>query len=160
MRTLYYSLIYPHLNYGNIIWANTYLSRLESIRKPQKKIVRAISFSDPRDHTRPIFKNLISILPIDDLNNEAIALFGFKFFTKVLPITFKDFFKPSNYFHHHKTRSSFKIHKQQASTNYKKYSIRFKGCEIWNNLPIFIKNSESFNIFKKRIKKDYIDSLK
>ena len=52
------------------IWANTYPSRLELIRKLQEKIVRAISFSDPRDHTRPIFENL-SILPIDDLNNET-----------------------------------------------------------------------------------------
>ena len=43
------------------IWANTYPSRLESIRKLQK-----------------IFENL-SILPTDDLNNEAIALFAFKF---------------------------------------------------------------------------------
>ena len=85
IRTLYYSLIFPYLNYGNIIWANTYPWRLESIRKRQKKIVRAISFSDPRDHTCPIFENL-SILPIDDLNNEAIALFAFKFFTKALPI--------------------------------------------------------------------------
>ena len=67
MRTLYYSLIYPYLNYGNMIWANTYPWRLESIRKLQKKIVRAISFSDPRDHPRPIFENL-SILPIVDLN--------------------------------------------------------------------------------------------
>ena len=76
------------------IWANTYPSRLESIStkttKLQKKIVRAISFSDPRDHTRAIFENL-SILPIDNLNNEAIALFAFKFFTKALSITFKDF---------------------------------------------------------------------
>ena len=91
-RTLYNSLIYPYLNYGNIIWANTYPSRLESIRKLQKKIVRAISFSDPRDHTSPIFENL-SISPIDDLNNEAIALFAFKLFTKALPITFKGFFQ-------------------------------------------------------------------
>ena len=92
------------------IWANTYPSRLESIStkttKLQKKIVRAISFSDPRDHTRPIFENLSIILQIDDLNNEAIALiFSFKFFTKALPITFKDFFKSNNYFHNHKTTS-------------------------------------------------------
>ena len=143
------------------IWANTYPSRLESIStkttKLQKKIVRAISFSDPRDHTRPIFENL-SILPIDNLNTEAIALFAFKFFTKALSDHFQRFFK-SNYFHNQKTRFSFKIHKEQARTNYKKYTVRFKGCEIWNKLPIFIKNSESFNISKKRIKK-YYDLLK
>ena len=148
MRTLYYSLIYPYLNYGNIIYGQyTYPSRLESIWKLQKEIVRAISFLYPRDHASPIFENL-SILPID---GEAIVLFAFKFFAKALPITFKDLFLSNNYFHNHKTRSSFKIHKEQARTNYKRYSIRFKGCEIWNNLPIFIKNSESFNIFKKRI---------
>ena len=76
------------------IWAKTYPSRLESIStkttKLQKKIVRAISFSDPRDHTRPIFENL-SILPIDNLNTEAIALFHLNFSQKHFPITFKDF---------------------------------------------------------------------
>ena len=79
LRTLYYSLIYPYLNYGNVVWGNTYPSRLESIRKLQKKIIQIISSSDFRDHTSPIFKNL-SILPIDDLNNDATALFAFKFF--------------------------------------------------------------------------------
>lgn len=65
-----------------MIWGNTCPSRLESIRKLQKKIIRIIS-SDFRDHTRPLFKNL-SILPIDDLNNEAIALFALHFLRKAL----------------------------------------------------------------------------
>ena len=60
---------------------NTCPSRLESIRKLQKKIIQIISFSDFRDHASPLFKNL-SILPIDDLNNEATALFAFKFFLR------------------------------------------------------------------------------
>ena len=50
---------------------NSYPSRLELIRKLQKKIIGIISFSDFRDLTSPLFKKL-SILPIDDLNNEAI----------------------------------------------------------------------------------------
>ena len=158
LRTLYYSLIYPYLNYGNVIWGNTYPSRIESIRKLQKKIIRIISFSDFRDHTSPLFKNL-SILPIDDLNNEATALFAFKFFRKALPETFNHFFKSNDYFHSHNTRSSTKIHKEQARTNYKKISVKFKGGEIWNNLPTSIKNSKSLELFKKKIKKYYLDLL-
>ena len=40
-----------------------------------------------------------------------------------------------------------------------KIFYQIKGREIWNNLTIFIETSESFNIFKKKIKKYYIDLL-
>ena len=124
--------MYPYLNYGNIIWGNTYPSRLESIIKLQNKIIRVTSFSDFRDHTRPIFRNL-SVLPIDDLNNEVLLIF---FFSKTLPTTFNHFFKS-------------KSTKNRNAQITKEYSRRFKGCEILNNLPIFItKNLKSVRIFK------------
>ena len=43
---------------------------------------------------------------------------------------------------------------------YKNILSDLKGREIWNNLTIFIETSESFNIFKKKIKKYYIDLLR
>ena len=128
------------------IWANTYPSRLESISTKTTKL---------QNYKR----RLSGLFHFQILEIEAIALIAFKFFTKALSDHFQRFFKSNNYFHNQKTRFSFKIHKEQARTNYKKYSVRFKGCEIWNKLPIFIKNSESFNIFKKGIKK-YYDLLK
>ena len=60
-----------------------------------------------RSYKSTFFKNL-SILPIDDLDNEATALSAFKFFTKALPATFNHFFKSNYYFHSHNTRSSSK----------------------------------------------------
>ena len=51
LRNLYYTLVYPYLQYGNTIWANTYPSRLDAIRKIQKKILRIITFSNYKDHT-------------------------------------------------------------------------------------------------------------
>ena len=38
MRGLYYALIYRYLSYGNIVWGNTYTTRLEPIRRLQKQI--------------------------------------------------------------------------------------------------------------------------
>ena len=49
------------------------------------KIIQIISFSDFRDHTSPLFKNL-SILPIDDLNNEVKWNFSRKHFLQHLTI--------------------------------------------------------------------------
>lgn len=151
LRTLYYALVYPYLHYGNVIWANTYQSRLETIRKLQKKIIRIITFSDYRDHTLPLFKKL-SILPIDEINREKTALFMFRYFNKMLPMAFDKFFSLNRDLHSHNTRSSTKIHVDYVRTNYKKHSIKYRGSQTWNNLPPDIKMSKSIYIFKKKIK--------
>lgn len=43
LKLLYYSLIYPCLHYGNIVWANNYPTQLEKLFKLQKKILRIIT---------------------------------------------------------------------------------------------------------------------
>ena len=37
LKMLYNSLIYPYLHYGNIVWANNYPTRLDTLFKLQKK---------------------------------------------------------------------------------------------------------------------------
>ena len=73
MRGLYYAFIYPYLSYVNIVWGSKYTTRLAPIRRLQKKIIRIITFSKFKEHTGPLFKEL-SILPLHDINNEAILL--------------------------------------------------------------------------------------
>ena len=146
LRNLYYSLVYPYLQY-----ANTYPSRLESIKRLQKKIIRINTFSDYREHTNPLFKK-ISILPHEKINDQAIALFKYRYFNRMLPVTF-NFFKPNIELHSHNTRPSSKIHKSYVCINFKKYSIKYRGCQIWNNLPSEIINSRSLHVFKRNIKK-------
>ena len=84
IRSLYYALIYPYLCYRNIAWGNTYTTRLEPIRRLQQKIVRIITFSKFKEHTSPLFKELL-ISPLDIIKNKAIALFMFKYFNNNLP---------------------------------------------------------------------------
>ena len=156
-QVLYHALVYPYLHYGNIIWANTYPTRLDKIKKLQKKIIRIITFSNYTAETAPLFKKL-SILSIDNINNEAVAIFMFRYFNNGLPISFQNFFKLNKELHNYNTRSSTQIHKNYIRTNYKKYSTVNKGREIWNCLPNAIKDSKSLNIFKSKIRKHYITS--
>ena len=58
LLTLYHIMIYPYLNYCNIIWGSTYPTRLHSIYKIQKKIVRIMTFSNDTEETRPLFESL------------------------------------------------------------------------------------------------------
>ena len=48
---LYYSLIYPFLTYGVHVWGLTSPSFLTPLFVIQKKVIRIISFSDPKSHS-------------------------------------------------------------------------------------------------------------
>ena len=90
-------------------------------------------------------------------NNEAIALFAFIFFTKALSITFKDFFNSNTYFHNHKTRSSFKIHKEQARTNYKKNIIsELNDLKFARSFPYSSKTQNHLIFLRKGLKNKMI----
>ena len=56
--------------HGNIVWKNTYTTRLEPIRKLQKKIIRIITNSNFKEHTGPLFKELL-ISPLDDIYKQG-----------------------------------------------------------------------------------------
>ena len=64
--SLYYTLVYPYLNYCTLAWGNTFTSHLEPIRIIQKKIVRIITFQPYSCHTSPLFHDL-NFLKFDDI---------------------------------------------------------------------------------------------
>ena len=119
-------------------------------RRLQKKIIMIITFSNFKEHTCPLFKELL-ISPLDDINSEAIALFKFRYFNNNLPSSFNDFFCLNKDVHQYNTRSSSNIHKIQARTNYQKYSVKYKGVSICNNLPQSIKEIKTFNLSGQKI---------
>ena len=71
---LYYTLIYPYISYCNSTWSSTYVSNLNIIYYLQKRAVRAVTNSDYRAHTAPLFSKL-KILDIFQINTLDIAKF-------------------------------------------------------------------------------------
>lgn len=82
-----------------------------------------ITFSKFTGHTSPVVKE-VSILPLDDINNEAIALFMYRYFHNMLPSSFNNFFTLNKDIHKYNTRSSSNVHTIQASTNCQKHSVK------------------------------------
>ena len=64
---LYKTLFEPHLDYCNVIWCNTYETHLTKLIILQRKIIRAISWSDYRAHAPPLFLRL-GLLRITEFN--------------------------------------------------------------------------------------------
>ena len=51
MKSVYYSIIYPHLIYGLQVWGSSFKTELEKMNIMQKKAVRMTTFNDtyPRE---------------------------------------------------------------------------------------------------------------
>ena len=80
---LYYSLIYPFLNYSLITWT-TYPTAFLPLITLQKRAVRIITFSEYNCHSSPLFRKL-KILKVSDLLYLYCALFMYDYYSNRLP---------------------------------------------------------------------------
>ena len=149
LTNLYYSLIYPFLTYGIIIWGNTYSTTLQPLYILQKKAVRFMTFSTFDEHSTPLFR-LLEIMKLYDLVTFHIALFMHKFHNNSLPSNFDAFFNSVLNIHNYNTRSAANqsYYLPRARTNYGIFNIPFQGPKVWNSLGKDIK-STPFSKLKK-----------
>ena len=77
LKQIYYSLIYPYLDYGIMSWGNTYPSRLTQVQTKQNKCIRCIFFSHNRESSAPYLK-LLDILNLDSIFKLKISLLAHK----------------------------------------------------------------------------------
>ena len=159
-RCVYFANVHSRLRYGIIFWGNTSFS-LQTFRL-QKRIVRIINKSHPRDSCKPIFIKL-GILPLP-----CLLIYESVVFVK------NDLLKGGNIFsvnadvYNYNTRHKNHIHQVSVSTaHYKKFT--YNTCtSFYNKLPNDIKRLTSINQFKCQVKtfllhycfytiRDYID---
>jgi hypothetical protein len=70
LKTLYFSLVHPHLVYCVNIYSCTSQTNFNRITKLQKKAIRIISNSDSSAHTEPLFHSQ-GILSLNQLVKQA-----------------------------------------------------------------------------------------
>lgn len=150
--TIYNSLIYPHLNYCNILWGCASKSVLNSLTLLQKRAIRVICHVGYRHHTDQLFSNT-RLLKFSDINIYQTSLFMYKFYHNMLPDSCKSFaiindtnLKKYNF----RKNSDFSIPKYRTSLREK--FIKIHGPRIWNSLPQDLTSSSSISIFKTKLK--------
>ena len=105
LLTLYYSFIYPYLNYCIEIWGSANDTLMLSIFKLQKRAIRIILSASYRAHTDPLFLKL-EVLPLKKLYQFYIILFMFKYSNDMLPHLFKSIFIVNYDIHNYNTRQA------------------------------------------------------
>ena len=126
---LYNALFLSFVQYGIIVWGQTFGSYLEPLSKLQKRAVRAISHQTFLAHSLPIFKDL-KLLRIDDIFKSKLLTFVYESINKLTPVYFHDFFCTNASIHSHNTKQSARGDLFLAQRNTLQYglrSIRYTG---------------------------------
>ena len=144
---LYKSLVRSHLEYGNNIWC-PHLKRqsiqIESIQRRATKLVPKCKDMTYAERLR--FLNLYS-LKGRRIRGDLIQTF--KIFHEIDNIKKEKLFPLATY---RGTRNQeFKLRKRYSRTDIRKYTYTNRVVELWNPLPLEIKNAKSVNIFKNKI---------
>ena len=140
MKQLYYSLIYPYLNYCICVYGGTYPIHLNRLFILQKRVIRLINNVPFLAHTDPLFFEN-KILKIYDMYKINIGIYMFDLPSGTYERT-----------HEYNTRNRRDLLPNQIHLTICENSISVAGPKIWNSIPVEIKNSISRNVFKARYK--------
>ena len=149
LKTLYYSLVHPYLNYCNLTWGGTFPSHLQPLILLQKRIIRIISDRPFREHTSPLFLEN-EILKVDDIYRFNLSKYMYK--------------NQDNQIYHNvptynlRNRNHLVPHFERLTTT--QHSIHYQGPHLWNQLPDVLKSSNSFGLFKKNSKLYFLNSYR
>ena len=148
ISTLYYSLVYPYLTYGIILWGSAYDTYLSKLIITQKKIIRAITYAPYNAHSEPLFK-LLNILKLPDLYKLYASKYMFSVISNSLPCPLLNIFTLAQDTHGHNTRHSktLKLKVKTTRTMVATKSILNMGPLIWNSVsPILYFNSDQTHL--------------
>ena len=134
LRNLYFSLIQPYFINGLHVWGTAANTHLQQVITLQKKAIRIISNSHPKDHSIPLFKKY-NILPIKSQYELNVALFMYRVNHCQYPQSILDLFSKKD-----------KV--PRISRQYHQYITPRSRCKAFEN-SIAIQGPKKFNQFLK-----------
>ena len=149
LRSLYFTFIQPHIDYGLINWGCASTTNLDSIRENVKKAVRLISFQKKESHCKPLFAKL-KLLDFDQYYQLSTAKFMWNLSNNKLPLSISSMFK--------RNVTSISGHENDfvlpiINTEVKRRFMSFNGVKIWKKVPDNLKELKKFHQFKKEFTK-------
>ena len=150
LRQLYYSFLYPYINYCIIIWGQAPASTLWPIFKLQKRAIRIITNTRQRDSSQGSFRKL-RILRLPELHTYAIMIFMFKFKNGQLPSTFNNFYSENQVFHRYPTSGAKNLRTPRVRTKIATSFIKKTGVDLWNASSPKISNCHQIGVFKREL---------
>ena len=158
VKSLYYSFFHSYLNYGNIAWCRTSVTKITKLYSKQKQVIKALSVTS-EDYSGLKIEDLMEktgILNIYKLNIYHVINLMFRVKNNTIPEAFVNKFEIVH--HHYQTRHS-ENNFVEPKIYFKatKFAISSRGPRLWNSLTDKdIKTITSTPLFKRRLKNHLI----
>ena len=157
MKTLYYSLIHPHITYCLLAWGNANKNILKKITILQKRAIRLIDQAHYNSHSEPIF-NKLNILKISDQYELDVVLFMNKFQNKKLPTSFHDRYNHEVHASHITTQSK-QIYMERCDSQFSRKLPLYNFPILWNrHWGDNMHDQLSHSMLRRLVNSNFIDS--
>ncbi|GFG29899.1 hypothetical protein Cfor_02255, partial [Coptotermes formosanus] len=142
LKVIYFAHIHSIISYGIILWGCS--SYAKKVFLLQKKIIRIITNTKPRDSCREIFKNM-----------EIMTLYSQYIYSLTLyTINNKYLFNTNNEIHKYRTRYNNNLHLPIVNLSKFHKGAYISGVKVFNHLPQYIKIlANDQNRFKSTLKR-------
>ena len=142
LRVIYFAHVHSIISYGVIFWGNS--PSAIKVFKLQKKIIRIITNTKPRDSCREVFKNM-----------QILTLYSQYIYSLILfVVNNKYLFTTNNEIHEHNTRKNNNLHPVLSNLTKFNKGPGISGIKAFNQLPHHLKaldhNSSYFRTSLKR----------
>lgn len=150
LRTIYFSMIYPHLLYGIEVYANCTNKALNKLNILNNKLIRTLLNKSLSTPVNSLYKSF-RVLPINKLHifNILLLVHRVLFCKDQLPTIFHTYFTPVAQKHNYFTRGH-KLYIESSTNNMHHKLISVKGALLYNRLPTHLKQL-SYNQFKSEL---------
>ena len=127
LLNIYYSFDYPYFIYCNHVWSNTYPTNLKKFTVLQKKLIRIVTCSPYRAHSKPL-RVANNVLSVGEIN---VYIAGTCTFTVMIMCDmFNGFFQRNSELHNRNARQSDDFHVRFARLDVRDFSLRIHGATI------------------------------
>ena len=159
LKLLYNSFIQPHLQYGLPVWGGCSGQNKNRIVTIQKRAIRTITKSYYSSHTEPRIKK-IALLKFEDLYKQQCLMLTHDCINNNAPNEIRQFVKKEQ----EVSRFNLRAHVQEPlklrvpayKTRCGRNSYRYKGPNMWNEIPSETKEIARKSIFKNAVKRQML----
>jgi len=157
LSSIYFQGVLPSILYGISVWGNcspSLMMKIEKIHIRAARFIHRLKKSTPDAY----ILQMVRWKPIIHYYKRSLACKAFKIYNNLTSPLLQDLISKSASVR--VTRNTLKL--KAPSFRYVEYkrSFKYRAANIWNNIPISIREKQSYDAFKTALKKsDTIDKI-
>ena len=151
-------MFFPFIQYGIVVCGLTHKSYLNSISIIQKRVIKGMTFSDVMSQSGPLFHQFRNYKMFTFYKLYHLCLIVRK---KLGLDHFDSYFQKNYTIHHYNTRQASRedlFMFRRNTDHFGLKSIPFFGANLWNTIPVKLRNSLSLSILRKESRTLIINS--